>query len=324
MTNRRRQVATSHLEWVLDGLDAATMRWGGDAAERMSPSFAAALAPEQFVNLTRASAQGFTPLAVTSVLVTGRSATATLSTSIGNVVVTITTDDEEPHLLSSCAMAPLIVPGLAPRLPGTFGPEHFPTHLAPGSRLTVFAGLPGTGKSTLADRLGRETRTPVFAADWLLGALTPFGGRHWDNLLDIAAEQLTHLAFRQLLLGQSAIVDHPAEDTALRERWASMAKSAGATFSVILCQCEDAALHEARFSTRTRGIPGWHETGNWAIVAQRRAAFTPWTGADVLAVDASTPIDDLMQSVRNFVAVERMAEHPHPDEQGPFRQPDGQ
>lgn len=70
------------------------------------------------------------------------------------------------------------------------------------------------------------------------------------------------MAFRQLILGQSAILDHPVEAVALRERWASMARAAGATLSVILCQCEDEALHEARFSSRTRDIPGWHETGS--------------------------------------------------------------
>lgn len=76
---------------------------------------------------------------------------------------------------------------------------------------------------------------------------------------------------------------------------------------MILCQCEDAVLHEARCSTRARGIPGWHETGNWAIVAQRRPAFIPWTGADVLAVDASTSIEDNMKAVRKFVTGEREA-----------------
>lgn len=188
MTAHRRHAATSQLEWVLAGLDSGTEHWGSDAAQRMSPSFAARLAPEQFVSIVRDAAQGLAPMVVKSVLVSGPSARATLSTSSGDMVVMITTEDDEPHLLRSCTMVPLIAPGLAPRLPETFRPEHFPANLAPGSRLIVFAGLPGTGKSALAERLGRQTSMPVFAADWLLGALTPFGGRYWDNLLDIAAE----------------------------------------------------------------------------------------------------------------------------------------
>ena len=32
---------------------------------------------------------------------------------------------------------------------------------------------------------GRALGIPVFANDWLLGALTPFGGYHFDRLLDI-------------------------------------------------------------------------------------------------------------------------------------------
>jgi adenylate kinase family enzyme len=34
----------------------------------------------------------------------------------------------------------------------------------------MFSGLPGTGKSPLAQAAGRQLRFPVFAVDWLLGA----------------------------------------------------------------------------------------------------------------------------------------------------------
>ena len=33
----------------------------------------------------------------------------------------------------------------------------------------AFTGLPGTGKSTLAEALASETGIPAFAGDWLLG-----------------------------------------------------------------------------------------------------------------------------------------------------------
>ncbi|CAA9294262.1 MAG: hypothetical protein AVDCRST_MAG93-4135, partial [uncultured Chloroflexia bacterium] len=40
-------------------------------------------------------------------------------------------------------------------------------------KLIVFAGLPGTGKSTMAEAVGRTLHAPVFALDWILGTLTP-------------------------------------------------------------------------------------------------------------------------------------------------------
>ena len=38
-------------------------------------------------------------------------------------------------------------------------------------KLIVFSGLPGTGKSTLAEAVGRHLSIPVFAKDWLEATL---------------------------------------------------------------------------------------------------------------------------------------------------------
>ena len=43
------------------------------------------------------------------------------------------------------------------------------------SQLIVFSGLPGTGKSSLADAVGREMDIPVFAKDWLEATLRRCG-----------------------------------------------------------------------------------------------------------------------------------------------------
>lgn len=48
----------------------------------------------------------------------------------------------------------------------------------PAHALIVLAGLPGTGKSTLAETIGRILHIPVFSLDWLLGALTPLSDSH--------------------------------------------------------------------------------------------------------------------------------------------------
>lgn len=41
--------------------------------------------------------------------------------------------------------------------------------------IIAFAGLPGTGKSTLAEWLATDLGAPAFAGDWLMGSLQPFG-----------------------------------------------------------------------------------------------------------------------------------------------------
>src|SRR5262245_57384063 len=75
----------------------------------------------------------------------------------------------------------------------------------------VFTGLPGTGKSSVAETVGRTLNIPVFAKDWLeatmlrcgLGPITTEG----VDLGYASYELLTVLAKRQLQLGQSVILD---------------------------------------------------------------------------------------------------------------------
>ncbi len=108
--------------------------------------------------------------------------------------------------------------------------------------------------------------------------------------MESGVELLTTLAVRQLRLGQSAILDFPAEDPAIRTRWRTLAAAAGASFRVVLCVCSDPGLHQARLEGRQRGIPGWHDAGHWPNVQRRLAEFRPWTDEDrVLTVDGVRP-----------------------------------
>ena len=178
---------------------------------------------------------------------------------------------------------------MTPRLPTDF--SHYPLPQASGARLIVFSGVPGVGKSTLADAVGSRLGIPVFATDWLLGALTPFGGRHLEDLMGISGELLTTLALRQLALGQSAILDHPSENIADRERWRTLARRADAEFIGVCCVCSDPAVHRARLEERTRGIPGWHDAGVWSNVERRIASFPAWPDG-TLTIDTTAPHEE--------------------------------
>ncbi|MDX6264625.1 MAG: hypothetical protein QOH84_6313 [Kribbellaceae bacterium] len=157
--------------------------------------------------------------------------------------------------------------------------------------LIVFTGLPGTGKSTLADKLAVELGAPSFSGDWLLGALKPHGllaGLDRPTLLAAYYELLGTLATRQLMLGQSAVMDCLIND-AIATRWQRLAERHQARLVVIECVCSDEGEHRRRLEGRRRGIPGWHEVG-WAHVERMRAEYGVFGAAD-LVVDAMDPVE---------------------------------
>jgi predicted kinase len=302
--NLPRSPASDALDWLLDGLNGQP-GWGGDAAGRLAPALAGRLPPDRLTALVRHQAEAFGPVTVTALdfpgHLPGDSARARVRGRDGaELVITCAVEPAPRRRLTVAWITGLVPESLTPGLPADFTGFPVPP-AAPGARLIVFSGVPGTGKSTLSDATGRALGVPVFAIDWLLGALTPFGGYHYlGATLETGLEQLTTLALRQLALGQSVILDAPVEEPATRQRWRSLARQAGAGFRVIVCTCPDPALHRQRVEGRQRGIPGWHDAGDWDNVQRRLAAFPPWDG-DVLTVDGTRPLADCVAGILRYL-----------------------
>jgi predicted kinase len=154
----------------------------------------------------------------------------------------------------------------------------------------LFVGLPGTGKSTLAEAVARRVGVPAFAGDWLLGALVPHGvlsGLDRQTYGRVYADLLSTLVTRQVALGQSAVVDCLVGDGVL-DRWRRTAGEHGAGLRVVHCVCTDLELHRRRVTGRRRGIPGWHEI-DWDHVQRMRQEFPP-PRSPTLAIDAVDPL----------------------------------
>jgi predicted kinase len=289
--------ARDRLEWILTGLDG-TPGWGTNVAEVLAPPFLAAISEETFRARFRQRSEKYAPLQLVGVDLGETTAQARLRDRDGQLrVLHCTVEAEPPHRITTTWMSRWVPEFTAPPLPADFAGSELPRT---GQRLIVFSGVPGTGKSSLADALGRELRIPVFAVDWLLGALTPFGGRHQPELLESGYELLTTLAYRQLQLGQSAILDAPVEEAEVRGRWRSLAAAAGAGLDVITCVCSDPQVHQDRLQDRSRAIPGWHEGGDWRNVRRRLATFRPWEESG-LTVDAVRPVAANLAAALDFL-----------------------
>jgi hypothetical protein len=109
---------------------------------------------------------------------------------------------------------------------------------------------------------------------------------------------LETLIKRQVMLGQSAIVDGLVDDV-VAERWQKTAAEYGARLDLIRCVCTDEGEHRRRVEGRTRGIPGWHEV-RWDHVERMRVEF-PAVGLEHLTVDAVDSVAENLRVVRAYI-----------------------
>ena len=167
--------------------------------------------------------------------------------------------------------------------------------------LIVLSGLPGSGKSTVAEGLSRTLSIPLFSIDPIEAAMWR-GGLSKDQTGIAAYDVAIALADEHLRLGHSVIVDAVNPIEAPRAAWRSLAAKHRAEMKIIECVCADEAVHRQRIEARVRNIAGMPEI-TWARVLERRAEYEPWTDAR-LTLDTSieTP-DKLIAEAVNYLAL---------------------
>ncbi|MEU5690256.1 AAA family ATPase [Actinosynnema sp. NPDC020468] len=170
--------------------------------------------------------------------------------------------------------------------------------------LVALTGLPGAGKSAVADAVGRVLRAPVFSIDPLETAL-------WQAGVDraqptgLAAYAVAHAAAHHTLsLGLDAVVDAVNAAEPAREAWRALAARHGVPLRVLHVVCSDESLHRARLESRRRDLPGFTEP-TWADVTALRAEYAPWPGA--LVLDSVDGLDALLARALDYLATATVA-----------------
>ncbi|MCU1431228.1 MAG: hypothetical protein JWP95_333 [Actinotalea sp.] len=149
------------------------------------------------------------------------------------------------------------------------------------------SGLPGVGKSTAAQDLGRAWPAPVLSVDPVEAALWRSGVER-DQPTGLAAYVAVEAMAEGILeLGLSVVVDAVNGVEEAREQWRALAGRLQVPVRFIEVVCPDTELHRSRLAARTRGIEGFPEP-DWDSVEARRGTWAAWTD-ERLVLDASRP-----------------------------------
>jgi len=119
----------------------------------------------------------------------------------------------------------------------------------------VFAGLPGTGKSTIARALAAELGAVWLRVDSLEQAIRASGVVDGD-LRDVGYRVAYAVAEDNLRLGRTVIGDSVNDWMLTRNAWRDAGLRAGVRVVEIETICSDLAEHRPRIETRSSEVPG--------------------------------------------------------------------
>ena len=166
------------------------------------------------------------------------------------------------------------------------------------------AGLPGTGKSTIAGELRERLGHPVVSVDQIESAVLS-AGIDSDQPTGLAAYLVAEtLAGNVLETGASVIVDAVNAVNPAREQWVGLAARYGNALTFIEVVCSDPVVHRERLEARSRDLPHVSEP-SWHAVEQSLDEYDEWVGpsaaADRITLDSMEPLAAIVDKALVFI-----------------------
>jgi predicted kinase len=168
--------------------------------------------------------------------------------------------------------------------------------------LIAMAGLPGSGKSTIADVVGKQLGIAVVSVDPIESAILS-AGIDSDQPTGLAAYLVAEkLASSVLAAGHSIIIDAVNAVDPARDQWVKLAARRGVPLKFIEVRCFDPEVHRARLEKRSRNLPHVTEP-TWHAVEQSLDEYSEWSGeSGAVARITLDSVEQLPTSVSRAVA----------------------
>ncbi|WP_181408428.1 ATP-binding protein [Schumannella sp. 10F1B-5-1] len=166
------------------------------------------------------------------------------------------------------------------------------------------AGLPGVGKSAIADAVGDRLGLAVVSVDPIESAILQ-AGIDGDQPTGLAAYLVAEtLADAVLQSGRGVIVDAVNAVAPAREQWVHLAARRGVELRFVAVECSDPELHRSRLEARERGLAPLEEP-TWHAVEQSLDEWEDWSGESGavarLAIDTRESLEACVGAVVEFV-----------------------
>jgi predicted kinase len=164
--------------------------------------------------------------------------------------------------------------------------------------LVIFSGLPGTGKSSLAERLAGELHWPLLRIDDMAACMPAEMDHSKPAFWDQSIAALLLLAKTQLELGTSVIADSIFMNLD-RYHARAIARETSTRFVPVHTFVSDEAEWEKRVRARSEGSNRAEGAATWEQVLAQKKSFRPWEEGTALFVDGIRPVEENYPAVRD-------------------------
>ncbi|WP_031356833.1 AAA family ATPase [Caballeronia sordidicola] len=165
--------------------------------------------------------------------------------------------------------------------------------------LIAFGGLPGTGKTTIAQTLARKLAAVYLRIDTLEQAFIASGSAQAD--IGPAGYLAGYaVASDNLRLGLTVVADSVNSLHVTRSAWRNVALEAGVQVFEIELICSDTTTHRQRVEGRRADIPG-HTLPTWKSVLERQ--YDPWHSEHLIVDTANVSVEQAVETIIHYLSM---------------------